>query len=150
MNATTIVESALAPEQVQGKTPDNRCDIFSYGVLAYELLTGERPFEKDSISATLYSILHDDAKPITLPPHVCPHSLRRLIEACMDKDPDKRPETMGEILKDLDRTRAEMRSSDTIRDFEGELRNVAPSTSLSIRKLSGLAPSRLAYIPADS
>jgi serine/threonine-protein kinase len=115
----------LAPEQVKGVTPDNRSDIFSYGVLAYELLTGERPFQQDTISATLFSILHDDPKPITLPSHLCPDSLRTLIERCLNKDPDQRPEHLAEILEGLDHVRTVMRSADRNRDFAGELRNVS-------------------------
>ena len=115
----------LSPEQVQGKSPDKRTDIFSYGVLAYELLTAERPFEQDSISATLFSILNDDPKPITLPPHICPESLRLLIGRCLDKDLEKRYPDFGEVLDDLDRVRRDMRGAGTDRDFSQELRHVA-------------------------
>jgi serine/threonine-protein kinase len=115
----------LAPEQVKGVTPDNRSDIFSYGVMAYELLTGERPFQQDTISATLFSILHDDPKPIALPSHLCPDSLRRLVERCMDKEPDQRPANVAEILEELDNVRTEMHAADQDRDFTGELRNVS-------------------------
>ena len=129
----------LAPEQVKGETPDNRSDIFSYGVLAYELLTGERPFEQDSISATLFSILHDDPKPITLPLHVCPASLRRLIERCMDKDPANRPSDFAQILADLDRVRADLRPNGGDRDLDAELRHVAPQSTGS-RSSRGFDP----------
>ena len=117
----------LAPEQVKGQDTEPRTDIFSYGVLAYELLTGERPFEQDSISATLYSILHDDVKPITLPTSVCPEALGQLIERCLDKDPMQRPGHFSEILEDLDKIRTQMRSTDPERDFTSELRHVAPA-----------------------
>ena len=138
----------LAPEQVKGKTPDNRSDIFSYGVLAYELLTGERPFEQDSISATLFSILHDDPKPITLPTHVCPESLRQLIEKCMDKEPGNRPGDFGEILEDLNRIRTHLRpSNEQGRDFAGELRNVAPSSTTPQRSGSFDPPIQHEWTP---
>ena len=117
----------LAPEQVKGQDTEPRTDIFSYGVLAYELLTGERPFEQDSISATLYSILHDDVKPITLPTSVCPEALGQLIERCLDKDPMQRPGHFSEILEDLDKIRTQMRSTDPERDFASELRHVTPA-----------------------
>ena len=134
----------LSPEQVQGKSPDKRTDIFSYGVLAYELLTAERPFEQDSISATLFSILNDDPKPITLPPHICPESLRLLIGRCLDKDLEKRYPDFGEVLDDLDRIRQDMRGAGTDRDFSKELRHVAstplPAEPASERNLD--APRR--------
>ena len=137
----------LAPEQVKGMTPDNRSDIFSYGVLAYELLTGDRPFQQDTISATLYSILHDDPKPITLPSHICPPSLRRLVERCLDKEPDRRPEHVAAILEDLDKTRLAMRSTDSARDFSGELRNVAPGASAPAKSKSFDPPIQREWTP---
>jgi len=137
----------LAPEQVKGNTPDNRSDIFSYGVLAYELLTGDRPFEQDSISATLFSILHDDPRPITLPARVCPESLRHLIERCMSKDPDQRPSHFTEVLENLDRVRAELRSTDAERDFASDLRNVAPQSSTVQRSKSFDPPKAREWTP---
>ena len=115
----------LSPEQVKGKSTDKRTDIFSYGVLAYELLSGERPFEQDSISATLFSILNDDPRPITLPTHICPESLRQVINRCMEKDLDRRYADFSEILVDLDRVRLEMRGTGAERDFSSEIRQVA-------------------------
>jgi serine/threonine protein kinase len=118
----------LAPEQIRGQPTDPRTDIFSFGVLAYELLTGERPFYQENISATLFSVLNDDPKPITLPARLCPESLRQLVLHCLEKDPDRRCPGFGEILSGLDRVRREMRTRQGDREISHELRRVIPSS----------------------
>ncbi len=118
----------LSPEQVKGKPTDKRTDIFSYGVLAYELLAGKRPFEQDSISATLFSILNDDPGPITLPTNLFPDALRQLITRCLEKDPEKRYPDFEAVLGDLEGIRQQMRSATGDRDFSSEIRNVASAT----------------------
>ena len=113
----------LAPEQVQGNPTDRRTDVFSFGILAYELLTGHRPFERETISATLYSIVHDDPRAIALPDHACPEALRSLIARCLEKDPDRRFNTFHQIVESLDGIRAASRP-DANRDYSQELREV--------------------------
>ncbi len=91
----------LAPEQIQGGAVDPRTDIFSFGVVAYELVTGKRPFEGASLSNVLYQILNDDpTEPTYLSPEI-PEDLQRIILKCMAKNPEDRYQTVREILDAL-------------------------------------------------
>ncbi len=120
----------LAPEQIRGEPPDPRTDIFSYGVLAYELVTGGRPFGKDSISATFYEILNDDPVPIS--GAQCPAELRTLIHRCLQKDAHRRYESFKEVLQELAQVRDELQRQRPTRSLTQSLRRVAPDPSLAV------------------
>jgi len=80
----------MAPEQVRAQAVDHRADIFSFGVVLYEMLTGDRPFERVSAVETLSAILTDDPPPlIDRLPSVSP-PLDRIIAHCLEKTPDAR------------------------------------------------------------
>ena len=81
----------MAPEQAQGKEVDNRADVWAFGVLLYELLTGSRPFSGDSVQATLASVL---AKEPDL--SIVPARVRPLLRACLKKDPRERLSSIGD------------------------------------------------------
>jgi serine/threonine protein kinase len=91
----------LAPEQIQGGSVDGRTDIFSFGVVAYELVTGKRPFEGTSLSNVLYQILNDEPTQPSDLTEDCPPALQRIIVKCMAKDPADRYQSVREILDDL-------------------------------------------------
>jgi len=91
----------LAPEQIQGGAVDPRTDIFAFGVVAYELVTGKRPFQGASLSNVLYQILNDDpTQPADLRDD-CPRELEAIILKCMAKDPGDRYQNVREILEVL-------------------------------------------------
>jgi|CXWL01.1.fsa_nt_gi serine/threonine-protein kinase len=92
----------LAPEQIRGESVDQRTDIFSYGLLAYELLTYARPFSGQQISTLLFQILNEEPKSIAERWPSCPPELQAVIERCMAKDPARRYPSMTEVLRDLD------------------------------------------------
>jgi serine/threonine protein kinase len=119
----------LAPEQIKGQATDRRTDIFSFGILAYELLSGQRPFDQDNISATLYAIIHDDPKPFTLPDSICPDAMHQLILDCLEKHPEGRPPDFSTVLRRLEAVRRGMRLKGGSRDFDSELRRAAPKRS---------------------
>ena len=85
----------MAPEQARGKPVDKRADIWAFGVVLYEMLTGRRAFEGDDISITLANVLKDDVKWEALPADL-PVPLQRLLRRCLDKDPKKRLRDIGE------------------------------------------------------
>src|SRR5215471_2114910 len=100
----------MSPEQAQGKKVDTRTDIFSFGVVLYEMLTGRHAFEGDSAVSTLSSILRDEVKPMTEVVPDVPPQLDTVIQRCMRKNPDERWQTMTEVRTALS---ALKRESDT-------------------------------------
>jgi serine/threonine-protein kinase len=87
----------MSPEQAQGYRVDARSDIFSFGVLLYEMVTGVRPFTGDSPISTLSSILRDEAKPIGEITPAVPRPLQEIIARCLRKDPADRWQSMQEV-----------------------------------------------------
>ena len=93
--------SYMSPEQAQGKKVDTRSDIFSFGVVFYEMLTGSRAFTGDSALSTLSAILRDEHRPmIEIAPDV-PPQLEMLISRCLRKNPDERWQSMKDVLAAL-------------------------------------------------
>ncbi len=94
----------LPPEQLKGATVDHRADIFSFGVMAYELMTYRRPFEGTSLPNVLYLITHEEPEAITERWPGCPPQLARCIHTCLAKDPSGRYPGFPDVLKDLEAT----------------------------------------------
>ncbi|MDI6757128.1 MAG: serine/threonine-protein kinase [Endomicrobiia bacterium] len=93
--------SYMSPEQIAGKKADGRADIFSLGVTLYELLTGVKPFEGESIAQLLFQITqakHPDPKQYN--PAIT-DALRDILDKALEKDPEKRYQNAGEMEKDL-------------------------------------------------
>jgi serine/threonine protein kinase/Tol biopolymer transport system component len=88
----------MAPEQIEGRPLDARTDLFSFGVLAYEMLTGVRAFRADGPARLISAILKDDPQPIAeLAPEV-PSLLARTISRCLAKAPEDRWQTANDLL----------------------------------------------------
>ena len=85
----------MSPEQARGKTADKRADIWAFGVVLYEMLTGRRAFEGDDISVTLAAVMMKEPDWGPLPP-ATPSGLRRLLTRCLKKDPRTRLRDVGE------------------------------------------------------
>lgn len=100
--------SYLSPEQLRGLPVDQRADIFSFGVLAYELMTGRRPFAGDSVSAIFYRIAHTDPQPVVELNPDCPPILAATIARCLEKDRDARYAEFARVIPDLDAAVAEV------------------------------------------
>jgi serine/threonine protein kinase len=91
----------LAPEQIEGKAVDARTDLFAFGTLLYEMVTGARPFEGTSGAAIMAGILHSDPPPITQQPSAKTIALDRLIRACLAKDPEARWQSAHDLVIEL-------------------------------------------------
>ena len=95
----------MSPEQAEGKKLDFRSDIFSFGAVLYEMLTGRRPFAGNSRAATLAAILQNEPKPASAWREDLPADLDKLIARCLRKDPARRVQTMADLkvaLEDLE------------------------------------------------
>src|SRR6266850_5669657 len=91
----------MSPEQIMGRALDGRSDLFSLGVVLYELLTGDRPFGGDTISTIIYKILHEIPKsPDVVNPRV-PAALTQVILTAIEKDPGKRFQAGHEFAASL-------------------------------------------------
>jgi predicted Ser/Thr protein kinase len=99
--ATIGTPSYMSPEQVMGKKIDKRSDIFSLGAILYELLTGRRPFEGESITTVIYKIVNEEAVPITQVRKELPPEFEHIISKALAKDPDNRYGSCAEFADDL-------------------------------------------------
>lgn len=91
----------MAPEQLRGETVDERTDIFSLGIVLYELATGRRPFTGKSPSDVTSSILRDPPVPVTSVRAELPRGLERVIDRCLEKDPEHRFQTVKDIRNEF-------------------------------------------------
>jgi len=80
----------LSPEQAQGQPVDARSDVFSFGAVLYEMLTGERPFDRGSMAGTLSAILRDTPAPVRRLRPGTPRDIVKIVEQCLEKDREKR------------------------------------------------------------
>lgn len=113
----------MSPEQVRGEELDCRSDIFSFGVVIYELLSGRRPFGAKSSAEVISAILTKEPPPISRSSlgH-SGNSEERLIRKCLEKDPAQRYQTMGDLIPDLAQIRRECES--------GQVKPAAEATTL--------------------
>ena len=93
----------MSPEQVQGQETDHRSDIFSFGVLLYEMLTGKSPFTAAHESAILYEIVNVDVPPPSSIKPEIESELDRIVLECMEKDPNERMQSIKQVAIDLNR-----------------------------------------------
>jgi serine/threonine protein kinase/Tol biopolymer transport system component len=96
--ATVGTAAYMSPEQAEGKKVDARSDIFSFGAVLYEMLTGRPAFKRDSTTATIAAILRDDVSPIS----ECVPGLSRILSQCLRKDMNQRWQSMADVKTALE------------------------------------------------
>ncbi len=103
----------MSPEQAEGKQVDQRSDLFSLGVVLYEMITGRRPFDRDNEVATSKAIVTDMAEPLARYKSGIPAELQHSIDKALQKDPDTRYQSVNEFLADLRLIKRQMDSGIT-------------------------------------
>ena len=91
----------MAPEQLEGQEADRRSDIFAFGLVLYEMLTGRPAFEGKTNANVMAAILAADPKPIANYQPLIPSALDHLIKTCLAKDPNERRQSMHDVLLEL-------------------------------------------------
>ena len=91
----------MSPEQVAGKKVDGRSDLFSLGVVFYELLTGDRPFKGDNLTALLYAVSNNDYAPLAEMAPKTPPDCIAIVERLLAKGVSKRYQTASQVIKDV-------------------------------------------------
>lgn len=91
-----------APEELRGEAPDPRSDVFCFGATAYELFSGNRPFEGETAESLRRAILEEEPVPLRQSCSACPAALEEILNRCLAKDPDQRPQGFGEVITALD------------------------------------------------
>jgi serine/threonine protein kinase len=108
----------MSPEQAEGKRLDARSDIFSFGSMLYEMVTGRQAFHGDSKMSTLSAILKEEPKPLSAVLADAPRDLEKIINRCLRKDPDRRFHHMVDVKLALQELKEESDS--------GKLTSIVP------------------------
>ena len=123
----------MSPEQIQGKKVDKRSDIFSFGVLFYELLTGKKPFAGVEPTSVMFKIVHEEPEKIDDALIEHRNGLRDILLTTLAKDPDKRFQDLAEVADLLEHVIGELKSGDRRKAQELRIRAeklIAESRSL--------------------
>jgi eukaryotic-like serine/threonine-protein kinase len=128
----------MAPEQLMGQPADARSDIFSFGVLLYEMATGVRPFQGESPAVVMSAILRDEPRPVSEVRPELPREFSRIVRRCIERNPDRRLQTAKELRNQLEELRRDVTS--------GAVQAAPPSVSNATARSSQVLGS-LAILP---
>jgi eukaryotic-like serine/threonine-protein kinase len=121
----------MSPEQAQGKKLDARSDIFSFGSVLYEMVTGRRAFQRETKLATLAAIVEKEPAPVSALVEQTPFELEKLVARCLRKDLDRRAQNMADVKLVLEELKEDSES--------GKLRAAAPAARPRVSALVVLA-----------
>ena len=148
----------MSPEQACGEPVDARSDIFSLGVVMYELLTGRRPFEGNTSTAVVSSIIKDVPPSISEIRPGIPRELSRLVRRCLSKESSKRAQSALDIRNELTELRRELESGERLTDPSStrrsrvDLRSVGLATGVvvalfAVLRFTGVFSTQRVFIP---
>jgi len=112
--STVGTAAYMSPEQAQGEEADHRSDIFSFGVVLYELTTGELPFRGEHEAALLYEVVNTPAKPLKELRSDVPEELQQIVGKAMDKSASDRYQRIDEMLAELKRLKQELETQEML------------------------------------
>ncbi len=103
--------SYMSPEQARGRELDTRSDLFSFGVVLYEMISGEHPFDRQQLVQTVDSLLNKRQEPLSRPDHPVPPALEQIVDRALRKDPGERYQRASDLHADLSRLVDEVTTS---------------------------------------
>jgi serine/threonine protein kinase len=115
----------MSPEQVKGTELDKRSDIFSTGVIFFEMLTGALPFDNQHLAAAVYSILNEEPKPIATYNPDLPIGLQSIIDKVLAKSVDKRYQDISDFMMDLKQLNKELELADPASEITRSFRSIS-------------------------
>ena len=122
----------MSPEQAQGMDVDQRSDIFSFGVVLYEMITGQLPFKGEHEAAVIYSIVNETPEPLARYKSNVPERLQRIIDKTLEKDRNIRYQSAAEIIADLKGLQKETTAGVVARPKKRLLPFIIPTSIVSI------------------
>ncbi len=129
----------MSPEQVEGKNVDQRSDVFSLGIVLFEMATGDRPFKGDSNVAVLSSVLKDRPPLVTDVRADMPRELARVVSRCLEKDPEERYQTAKDLRNDLKALKADSDSGELSRRSASVTASAAIAPSSTVQSATPVA-----------
>jgi TolB-like protein/Tfp pilus assembly protein PilF len=127
----------MSPEQVQGDPVDHRSDVFSVGVILYEMMTGQRPFQGRASVLLLSSILKDTPRPVTELNAELPRQAERMVNRCLEKRPDRRFQAMLDLRNELEELKRE--TAEQVRPSPTRTASTAARTRLAVLPFENLS-----------
>ena len=122
----------MSPEQAEGKPVDSRSDLFSLGVMVYEMATGQRPFTGDTNISVISSIVKDTPRPITELNPSLPRDLGRIVRHALAKDPERRYQSAKDLRNELEELKASIDSGElTVQRGEPPLTDLRPARAFA-------------------
>jgi Tol biopolymer transport system component len=131
--------SYMSPEQVEGRPIDQRTDVFSLGVVLYEMATGKRPFQGDSPASIISSILRDAPQPASVVNRGLPRHLTRIVRQCLAKDAEERTQSARDVRNQLVDLRREIDSGAVTPGEPGAQAGPVPRGRLLAAAMTGAA-----------
>ncbi len=138
----------MSPEQARGRPVDKRADIWAFGCVVYEMLTGRKAFDRDTVSDTLAAILERDPDWSAMPA-ATPAPIRRLLRRCLEKDIGRRLRDIGDASLEIDEALARFGNRSLPRRMVDGLRDRSRAAGVGLIVLSGLGTGGWLWRPWD-
>jgi Tol biopolymer transport system component len=137
----------MSPEQAEGKPVDARSDIFSFGSVLYEMLTGQRAFQGETKASTIAAILREEPKPLSQVVEGLPREVERIVKRCLRKDREHRLQTMADLKVALEELKEESDSGELATTPAAEMKRFSRTAlaAISAAAVVIIAAAALAY-----